>query len=243
MITWKPVDPDNYELFDDGESIGMLRTHLNEYHGRSCYLRLEFERRDFDGTELFASIYHQRQRPLQTMVPHPQQHTADFLVRSGFALRRRCFLMRVKREDLLAPIRGGTLLEYEKGSAEYDEACRLLYRQYARDHAPISPLTADLETFCRKLPQRILCVKNSAGAIAQYVFPEENEIAYMGSEDLSGFPAFAEAVLERMFQRCEEVEFEADNVDEVAMVMRGLFNRGDGFSLDTYLYDPEFNKR
>lgn len=241
MITWKPINPDDYELFDDGESIGTLHTHRNEYHGRNCYLKLEFERRDFNPAPLFAALYEERQRPLHTMVPHPQQPTADFLVRGGFALRRRCFLMRVKREDLLAPIQEGTLLEYEKGDAEYDEACRLLYAQYTRDHAPISPLTADLSTFCSVLPHRILCRKDSTSAITQYVFPEENEIAYMGSEDLSDFPAFAEAVLAQMFRTYEELEFEADNVDEVAMMMRGLFTNGDGFSLDTYLYDSGFN--
>lgn len=240
MITWKPVNADDYEVFDHGRSIGTIHTHLNEYHGQNCYLKLQLRPTNSDGAALFAALYRHRARPLQTMVPHPQQQMADFLLRGGFRLRRRCFLMRVKKDGLLQPAEGSPLEAYEKGCPEYAEACRLLYRQYVRDHAPISPLTADFETFCRDLPHRILCVKNEAGTITQYVFPEENEIAYMGSEDLSGFRSFAGAVLERMFQTFEEVEFEADNVDEVAMTMRSLFTTGDGFSLDTYIYDPEF---
>lgn len=242
MITWNSTGGDNYELFADGESIGTIHTHQNEFHGRNCYLKLNFDRRDFDPAPLFAALYGQRQRPLHIMVPHPQRQTAEFLLRGGFGLRRRCFLMRVKRDDLLSPVAGGVLSEYEKGSAEYDEACRLLYAQYARDHAPISPLTADFEAFCAVLPHQILCVKNHTGAITQYAFPEKNEVAYMGSEDLHGFRAFAEAVLDRMFAAYEEVEFEADDIDPVAMTMRGLFTTGDGFSLDTYTYDPEFGK-
>ena len=242
MITWKTISETDYELFADGESIGVIHTHRNDFHGRNCYLKLELERWDFDPAPLFSALYAERQRPLHTMVPHPQQDTADFLLRGGFGLRRRCFLMRVKRSDLLTPITGGEVLEYGEGSAEYSEACRLLYAQYARDHAPISPLTAEFGTFCDLLPHQILCVKNDDGAIVHYAFPEKNEVAYMGSEDLSSFRPFAEAVLSLMFAAFDEVEFEADDIDPVAMAMRGLFTTGDGFSLDTYTYDPEFGK-
>ena len=240
MITWSPIHEENLDLFADGEHLGTIHTHQNKFHGRNCYLKVELTRRDFDPAPLFAALYADRGRPLHTMVPHPQQEMAAFLLRGGFALRRRCFLMKVKRSDLLAPIAGGGILEYGADCAEYSEACRLLYDQYARDHAPISPLTADFETFCSVLPRRIFCAKNAEGAILHYAFPEENEIAYMGSEDLPGFRAFAEGVLERMFEAFEEVEFEADDIDPVAMTVRGLFTGGDGFSLDTYTYDPEF---
>lgn len=242
MITWNPIDESAYEVFADGVSIGTIRTHRNSYHGRNCYLKLELERMDFDAAELFAGLYGEKQSPLHTMLPHPQQQAAEFLLRGGFGLRRRCFLMKVSQSDLIAPAAEGELLEYTKGSEEYDAACHLLYDQYARDHAAISPLTADFNTFCEKIPEQLVCRKEG-DAIVQYAFLDENEVAYMGSEALEGFRAFAEAVLAKLFLHCEQVEFEADDIDEVAMTMRGLFTTGDGFSLDTYTYDPEFGKR
>ncbi len=241
MVTYQALNAESYEVFVDGVSVGKIHTHGNQFHGRNCYLKLELDRMDFDPAELFAGIYADKGRPLHMMMPHPQQETANFALAGGFGLRRRCFLMKVTREDLLVPVAAGELLEYSKGTPEYDEACILLYDQYARDHAPISPLTADHETFNAVLPERILCRKTD-GKITQYVFLDGAEIAYMGSEDLPGFRAFAEAVLEKMFGEYEQLEFESDNIDEVAMTMRALFTEEDGFSLDTYTYDPNFGK-
>lgn len=241
MVTFQALNEESYEVFVDGESVGRIHTHGNPFHGRNCYLKLELDRMDFDPEGLFAGIYAEKGRPLHMMMPHPQRETAEFALAGGFGLRRRCFLMKVKKEDLLVPIAGGELLEYKKGTPEYNEACVLLYDQYARDHAPISPLTADHGTFNAALPGQILCRKTD-GKITQYVFPDGAEIAYMGSEELSGFRAFAEAVLEKLFAEYETLEFESDNIDEVAMTMRALFTEDDGFSLDTYTYDPEFGK-
>ncbi len=240
MLTWNSADGVDYTLFDGAAALGTVHTHRNEFHGRNCYLKAELTRYDFDPAPFFAALYAEKGRPLHTMAPHPNREMAEFLVRGGFALRRRCFLMKVTAADLSAPVREIPLEEYETGSPEYGEACRLLYAQYARDHAPISPLTADFDRFCSVLPARILCVKGADGGILHYAFPEENEIAYVGSEELSSFPAFAEGLLGRMFARYDTVEFEADDVDPVATSLRARFTTGDGFSLDTYTYDPNF---
>lgn len=236
MVTWTSLNDTDYEVFLDGVSVGQIKTHSNPFHGRNCYLKLELSRLDFDASELFDGLYAQRQRPLHTMLPHNEQALAGFLRTGGFRLRRRCFPMRVKKEELLKPIAAAALTEFVSGQPEYETACHLLYDQYARDHAPISPLTADFEVFCSALPSQVVC-SMADGTIRQYAFLDQNEVAYMGSEALSGFPAFAGAVLARLFEAYDEVVFEADDIDRVAMVMRSFFTDGDGFSLDTYLFD------
>ena len=57
----------------------------------------------------------------------------------------------------------------------------------------------------------------------------------MGSKELRLFDDFIYTVIKDMFKNSEEITFEADDTDEVAMKFKQLFNNNFTNSFNTYI--------
>ena len=65
---------------------------------------------------------------------------------------------------------------------------------------------------------------------------EDNEIAYVATKDDRLFKEFAAAVVSCILSEHQCVNFESDDCDSAAMILRSLFLHDDE-SYDTYIYD------
>jgi hypothetical protein len=69
-------------------------------------------------------------------------------------------------------------------------------------------------------------------------FVEENEIAYVFSDPGADFGRFADALLSVMFDRFLRIEFEADDTDPAATLLRNRFSVEPSEHFDTYIKMP-----
>ncbi len=238
MITIELRDKNRYEVFSSGESIGFVSTRRNPFHARTCYLNLELTWYEPPcAEELFKLLRAELHRPLQVMLYSWEREKCSFLVAGGFQRKRRCYEMEVGRKDLTVPIEGDLpKAETVRGETPYSDCCELLYESYAGTHEAVNPLTADRETFCRALPDKVLYAVEDGG-IAHFAFADENEIAYVGTVRQSGFRSFACALLAEMFCRYDTVSFECDDCDPAAMELKSFFRTSNEDSYDTYILD------
>lgn len=226
-----------YRILNGTEELGTVEMSRNPFHEGCCYLNFRLRGyNDSVAAPLFEALRRQLGKPLQVMTSSAEEALTHFLTIGGFHLMRRCFEVEVSKDDLRAA--DGPTASFSlccQGQPDYQVCCQLLYRIYAENHASISPLTASFDTFCEALPRQALC-QSRDGQVEQFAFIEENEIAYVGSTDLSRFPAFIRGVLKELFAQHETVFFECDDCDSTAMAMRDLFSVEEAESFDTYVY-------
>lgn len=230
-----------YNVYRCGMDIGCIAASQNPYHNRHCYLKLGLTQ--FDPAiagELFHLIRQELGQPLQVML-YASMELHDFLIAGGFQRKRRCYELEATSNDLAAPLKPMTpLTKIKQGTAEYDLCCRLLYNYYSDTHRSISPLTADLQTFCADLPDTVLC-HIASSQIQHFAFVEPDaegyEIAYVGTCAPSDFCIFAQALLAFLFHECSFITAECDDSDPAAMMLKSLFQLPDGTPYDTYILD------
>lgn len=239
MFTLVPRDGGCFSVLDSGADIGRISTHYNPFHGQNCYLDLALAR--YDGAaakELFRQLRTRLDRPLQVMLYAHELDKCAFLAAGGFQRKRRCYELAVSAADLKTPINACVpLMHAQRGSADYGTCCGLLYRYYAKTHQAVSPLTANLELFCRDLPDTAVFSSGAGGEIHHFAFVDGNEIAYTGTLRPSSFRPFAQSLLSQMFLRHEHVFFECDSSDLAAMELKELFRTPSLDSFDTYILD------
>ena len=238
MITIEFQNDRRCEVFDSGESIGYVSVSRNSFHALNRYLELELAQYDpANAKELFTLLRLELSHPLQVMLYAHEYEKRGFLVSGGFQRKRRCYELEVGEKDLAAPIEESILLhESGRGDSLYKDCCELLYKCYADVHKAVNPLTADMESFCRVLPNRVLFYQEN-GEIIHFAFVEENEIAYIGTARQSDFHCFAQTLLSKMLAQYDSVSFECDDCDPAAMELRALFQTAGTNSYDTYILD------
>ena len=239
MISITYQGDQRYNVCYFGEDIGCITMSRNPYHAQNCYIKLGLTR--YAGAiarELFPLLRAELGRPLQVMLSSAQGMDA-FLTAGGFERRRKCYELEVSPSNLTVQLRTAVPLEAaQKGSALYGACCERLYDYYSETHRAVSPLTATQEMFCAYLPDTVICcVQNGGPAHYAFVEPDEAgwEIAYVGSADLSGFPAFAQSLVHSLFQKCDSLTMECDDCDPAAMMVKALFGMTDGETFDTYV--------
>lgn len=230
-----------YKIFDSGEDIGCIAISRNPYHNRHLYLNLGLTRYDPQiAPELFRSFRQELGQPLQVML-YASESMHNFLIAGGFERRRRCYEWEVRAADLAAPLEETvSLTKVSEGTAEYDRCCKLLYDYYSKTHRAISPLTADMETFCTDLPDTVFC-HTEKGDIVHFAFvqPDDEgyEIAYVGSVRPASFKPFAQSLVAKLFRECDLITAECDDVDPAAMALKSLFLLPEVTPYDTYILD------
>lgn len=209
--------------------------------------------------DLFRYIATAENSPLQVMLSSGEKEKVEFLAAHGFNKLRMCYELSVKQIDLKpevicrSEITGGTGRTRETGINERTESERvpikraiageaayaacgeLLYEYYRATHAPISPLTVSLEQFIEDLPLEVF-YSSTDGQVSQAAFVEENEIAYVCSRDMDKFIAFAQNVVDKLFNSYQSIFFEADDVDPAGMGLKGLFAVAEQETFDTWVY-------
>lgn len=235
-LTLSPVSDDTWNLLEDGIQIGVIRLQENPFHNQHRLLHLDLE----DYTEalapkLLALLRQFDSRPLKCMVASTDTQRIRFLRAAGFRLARRCYERCFPRDWCKSPPRQRlSLRTAERDEPEWVRCAELLYEQYAEKHRSISPLTADFADFREVLPKDV-CFVSSEEQIQHFAFLEENEIAYLGSTQPDAFPDFLETLLARLFADYETVEFEADEHDREAMMLKRMFRNSGNHSWNTYL--------
>lgn len=215
--------------------------------------------------DTFAAIRRHLTAPLQIMVWSHVCEKISFIRAAGFELKRRCFELSVSRQDLKRPLQDKHLLNLDqrasillalndkadgdpftliqlasglhlisRASPQYDPAVRILYDYYRSMHENINPLTAGLAAFSSELPHHVI-VDLEGDSIRHLAFIEENEIAYLASNEPEGFSSFVDKLLSEMFAAYEKISFEADDIDPQATILRLKFHADRKASFDTYI--------
>ena len=230
-----------YNVCRSGQNIGFITVSNNPYHNRHSYLNLCLGQ--YDPTvarELFSLLRKELRQPLQVML-YSTREMYNFLIAGGFERKRRCYEIEVSSSDLIVLLRPSVELQIiRKGSSLYAICCDLLYAYYSATHKTISPLTVPQEVFCADLPETVVCCIADKKPI-HYAFIEEDEtgyeIAYVGTRNPDSFSDFAQALVFKLFQKCDFLTMECDDTDPAAMQLINLFNTSIDESYDTYIHE------
>lgn len=214
-----------------------METYRNPFHANHLYLRLTEEEADSLSPACFAELSEKHGLPLQVMAFSDAKRITSLLQRSGFELKRRCYEIQVSSSDLLVHVSKGIppLSFTNKDSSAYFACAELLYHHYRDTHAAINPLTVSLPEFMETLPAEVF-YDGLSDRPTSAAFIEGNEIAYLCSFDPAGFPAFARSLLAELFDRYDQIEFEADDTDWAATAVKDMFLIKIDRSFDTYVY-------
>lgn len=215
----------------------MIKTYTNKYHQTNLYLVGNLLIKD-DYTEL-ATLQHQTKKTLQCMVSSTDEAVIKTLEFMGFCCVRKCYEIEVREYDLVDTnqSRNADILCFtNRKTTEYMKCAYRMYQYYQQTHRSINPLTVTFEQFVDILPNQV-CYYMTNGQVIHLAFIENNEIAYVYSNDLASFKQFALQVVYWLFRQYDTIYFEADNVDDVAMTLKSLFKEQSSLeTYDTYIH-------
>lgn len=213
----------------------MIKTYTNQYHQTNLYIVGDLLTKD-DYSDL-VTLQRQTKKVLQCMVSSSDKSVTNLLASMDFEYVRKCYELEVTVNDLAIPQieRRAMLHFYSRDIVEYKECVKLLYHYYQETHQSINPLSLTQEQFITIVPSDV-CYETVNGEITHVAFIENNEIAYVYSRNLETFKPFALDLVSQLFSKYETIFFEADNVDDVAMVVKSLFKESiSSVTYDTYV--------
>ncbi|HEM2772818.1 GNAT family acetyltransferase [Streptococcus suis] len=222
-----------FHISYQGRPLGKIHSYQNPYHQTNIYLRLDLV--DFDCTiakQLFQSLQTSLGgKPLQVMLSSAEQERIHFLTAAGFVCKRKCYEFEVGKQDYLSQTGTSNLSIVRKGTAPYQIACQQIFDHYQTVHQDINPWTASQEKFEKGLPDLVYTdSKNCA-------FIDTDEIAYVCGKDEQSFGSFIQAVICQLFEQYEQISFEADDCDPIAMHLADQFRQPNKPSWDTYILE------
>ncbi len=223
----------NFHISYQGRPLGKIHSYQNPYHQANTYLRLDLV--DFDCTiaeQLFQSLQtFLGGKPLQVMLSSAEQEKIHFLTAAGFICKRKCYEFEVTKQDYLGQTVTSNLSIVHKGTAPYQMACQQIFDHYQTVHQDINPWTASQEEFEKGLPDLVYTDSEN------WAFIDTNEIAYVCGKDEQTFDFFIQTVICHLFEQYQQVTFEADDCDSIAMRLANQFQFSDKPSWDTYILD------
>ncbi|MGU7887781.1 GNAT family acetyltransferase [Streptococcus suis] len=222
-----------FHISYQGRPVGNIHTYSNPYHQANTYLRLDLV--DYDWTiaeQLFQSLQTSLgEKPLQVMLSSAEQERIHFLTTAGFVCKRKCYEFEVTKQDYLGQADTSNLITARKGTALYQRSSQQIFDHYQTVHQDINPWTASQEDFDKDLPE-LVYTDSENGA-----FIENNEIAYVCGKDEQSFDSFIQAVICQLFEQYEQISFEADDCDPIAMCLADQFQQPNKPSWDTYILE------
>ncbi|HEL1624605.1 TPA: GNAT family acetyltransferase [Streptococcus suis] len=220
-----------FHISHHGRPVGNIHTYSNPYHQTNIYLRLDLV--DYDCTiaeQLFQSLQTFLEgKPLQVMLSSAEQERIHFLTAADFVCKRKCYEFEVTKQDYLSQTGTSNLSIARKGTAPYQIACQQIFDHYQTVHQDINPWTTSQEEFEKDLPDRVYTDSENCA------FVENNEIAYVCGKDEQSFDSFIQAVICQLFEQYEQISFEADDCDPIAMCLAEQFQQPNKPSWDTYI--------
>ncbi|HEM2831382.1 TPA: GNAT family acetyltransferase [Streptococcus suis] len=220
-----------FHISYQGRPVGNIHTYSNPYHQNNIYLRLDVV--DYDWTiaeQLFQSLQTSLGgKPLQVMLSSAEQEKIHFITAAGFVCKRKCYEFEVTKQDYLGQTITTNLITARKGTTLYQRASQQIFNHYQTVHQDINPWTASQEEFEKSLPDLVYTdSKNCA-------FIDTDEIAYVYGKDEQTFDFFIQAVICHLFEQYEQISFEADDCDPIAMRLADQFQQPNKPSWDTYI--------
>ncbi|MFM0817478.1 GNAT family acetyltransferase [Streptococcus suis] len=216
-----------------GRPVGKIHSYQNPYHQTNTYLRLDLV--DFDCTiaeQLFQSLQTSLGgKPLQVMLSSAEQERIHFLTAAGFVCKRKCYEFEVTKQDYLSQTGATNLNIVHKGTALYQRASQRVFDHYQTVHQDINPWTASQEEFEKDLPELVYTDSEN------WAFIDTDEIAYVCGKDEQSFDSFIQAVICQLFEQYEQISFEADDCDPIAMRLADQFRQPNKPSWDTYILE------
>ena len=238
QIELKRQNTELYEVFQNRISQGFIKLSRNRCHAGNLYLQLQLTSYDKEfSKELFILLQQEHNAPLQIMCDSTEKELIAFVEAAGFVCKRKCYECEVAKVDLKAELQSeASMLLAKYPVKEYLEASKILYAQYIEKHAAVNPMTAAFEEFLEILPKKVY-VELQEGKVINFVFIEENEIAYVGSINRNTYVNFMEKVVAQLFAEYETICFECDDTDWEAMQLKELFTTEDNESYNTYILE------
>ncbi len=248
-IIIKQLNTNTYEIFTN-KSIGTIKTYTNKFHKKHSYLKIDLKEFDTQiAKELFDNLNKLIKKPLQVMTSSDNKNLIKFLLAGNFQLKRKSYELEVSKKDLLKINKeklqkdknnsiNNNIRICKKGDKNYQLCCDLLYSYYKSTHKAISPLTASSKEFVKELPKTVYYqIQNNK--IENSAFIENNEIAYLSSNNSESFNSFLLLLVNSLFQKHKIICFEADDCDYLAMDLVKLFKTDEEInhleSYNTYL--------
>lgn len=92
------INSNTYQLFENNKNVGTISTYTNDYHNQNCYLK--FNLFVYPTYSPFSLIMQDKKKPLQVMLDSTEKSLINFLTKNGFQLKRRCFSLTVKKDNV-----------------------------------------------------------------------------------------------------------------------------------------------
>lgn len=230
-------DGQSITVFIKKENAGTIRWSINPYHNRNYYLDIDFVLLNFAETkELFQEIACKLKKPLQVMLSSAEKEKVAFLESAGFVCKRKCYETEAEQQEYIGQICEREIQYAYAGQDIYKQCCELMLNRYRLLHKAINPWTGSREDFFKELPD---CVAYTCigGEVSCFAFIEDAEIAYVYGRNISEFRLFAQALVTELFKKNEEITFESDDCDEMAMELKQLFKNQSEESYNTYVFE------
>ena len=222
-------------LIYQGEKTDIISFEVNPYHAENYYLNIAFERIDLRfAKRIFEEVARKLGRPLQVMLYSEEVNKIALLDAAGFQCKRKCYEVEAQRQDYVGENSKCEILYSCKDEELYKKCCELMLNRYIVTHKDINPWTGSREECFAELPDCVACFCEN-GKLLCFAFVEDEEIAYVYGENVEEFCRFSQALIPEMFRKYENITFEADDCDEVAMELKGLFANQSEESFDTYI--------
>ena len=219
------------------ENVSTIHWSINPYHNRNYYLDIDFALLDFaEAKEMFKEIACELKKPLQVMLSSEEKKKIAFLESAGFVCKRKCYEVEAEQQDYIGLNREREIPYAYAGQDIYKQCCELMLDRYCLLHKDINPWTGSREEFFEELPD---CVAYTCigGEVSCFAFIEDEEIAYVYGRNISEFRWFAPNLVTELFKKYEEITFESDDCDEMAMELKQLFTNQSEESYNTYIFE------
>ena len=233
----KKSDSKTYEILHDQEQLGTILTYQNDFHNTCVYLKIKLN--SYPDFSPFERIKEIEGKPLQVMIESSETELIKYLTSNGFECKRHCFCPKFTKTGLKDKLQSDyPIHSFSSEDPIYQKCCQLLYKHYVKISAPVSPYTADYEIFIENVPTDSgFYSLDKNDQVNNVIFTENNEIAYVVSNDKETCSAFCQSVLKRIFSKYDQTFFEADEeTDWCAMTLLHLFNYDYQESFNTYIY-------
>lgn len=236
----KKLDSATYAIYENNQKLGTFNLYHNRFHNK--YLYLHFNLKNYPSYSPFSEIMKHKNQSLQVMVDSTEKGLIHFLTKNGFILKRRCFSLEVTKEALKHPLPNSTsdISIFDSLNPNFKKCCEFLYSYYKEVHKNISPLTATKEEFVRDVPTKTGYYQlNKDKEIENLVFTENNEIAYICSNNRQTCNFFIQSVLKEMYSHYQKLFFEADDTDWAATMLLDQFKVDKSESFNTYILEKD----
>lgn len=216
-----------------------INLKINPLHNRNYYADIDYTGLDVKNAgKSFEEIARGLDKPLQVMISSGEVSKIAVLEAAGFQCKRKCYEIEAQRQDYIGEDCEAEVLYSYAGEEVYGQCCELMLNRYIMTHEGVSPWTGSKEAFWVELPERVAYFLTD-GMVSCFAFVEAEEIAYVYGESLQEFRIFAQALSLAMFRKYETITFEADDCDEMAMELKGLFINQEEESFDTYIREKK----